>query len=265
MIGLQPAIPKSRFGFPCVPRPAQCPTNLAVTPPPLRPEPNIYSPAYEYAQGVPPTWNSPDLQIYPNPVYASGQWALPSPFLSNPVATISNSSSVAAVNTTVTISYGGVGIGYPKTTLQTQTVTIPGSSAIQVSVPLSAAVQVYLASGTSIAMYVDLAHPYDSNINDNHGVNNAPIFLGAPVGGLFLDLYNSTNANLAFNSQIVGPNTIGATLPAATMVVPPGAPALLPIDVNFDAQPAGSNSAITVIALDDGGDLIGGCTLRLYF
>jgi hypothetical protein len=254
-----------------------CNQSMHLSVPPLLPEPSIYSPLYELSQAKPATWNSPDILMWAEPALEGGLWGIlgDQPYLSNPIAWLSNVSSVNAI-TAVTISWGLLGIGGSLEPLMTlpKPITIPtGRWSASLALPVAAAVQAFrakygetgLASLALVSMYVDLSPSYDSNPNDNHGVNNSFIEVFgtgvAPVAAI--PLSNYTALPLAFNLEIVGPNTIGATLSAERMVLPANAfsQALL----NIPVQSSGSNADITVIANDDNGNFIGGFTAKLYF
>jgi hypothetical protein len=229
----------------------------------------------------PPTWNSPDIALYAPMVYAGGAWqtsggVYPS-FASNPTAALSNLSDVDAINVTAEISYGVACIGFPPIPIMTQVITIPAQAGVGgnpktlIPLPVAQAWQALLQTyppTSALAMYVDLYHPYDSNPNDNHGATNATnpqISIVGPSGWFanLVTLYNSTAAPLAFNLAIIGPNPTGATLAAARYVLAPNNASLA--EINFPAQPPGTNADITVFATDDNGNPLGGYTARCYF
>ena len=271
------------------PQQRSCTRTISLSPPPLRPEPEIFSPLYAMSlniPGNPPTWNSPDIALYAPMTYTGGLWQTsggPYPsFLSNPTAALSNLSKVDAINVTAHISYGLASIGFSPVLLMTQVVSIPaqagtsGNPKILVPLPATQAWQALQASnppelfewGYALAMYVDLYHPYDSNSDDNHGAMNAnnPAVGLVVRGGVFADLitlYNTTGAPLAFNLSIIGSNPIGATLPQVRYVVGPNMP--VAVRINFPVQPPGSNADVTVFANDDNGNPLGGSTARFYF
>jgi hypothetical protein len=274
---------------PCQVSPQQrsCNGPIPLNPPPLRPEPEIFSPLYVMSLNDPtnpPTWNSPDIALYSPMVYAGGTWQTSGGvfpyFVSNPTASLSNLSNVDAINVTVNISYGLVGIGFPPIPLMTQVITIPAQAGIgsnpktSISLPAAQAWPALLSAYpdvpiavSALAIYVDLYHPYDSNPNDNYGAMNAsnPVVSLVGTGGLsaFINLNNSTGAPLAFNLAVIGANPIGATLAPARYVLAPNSAQVVP--VQFPAQPPGTNADITIFATDDGGNPLGGYTARCYF
>ena len=271
-------------------RPRSCGCALTPDIPPLRPEPEIFSPLYVMSlndPGNPPTWNSPDIALYTDLVYAGGHWQTPGgnaypSFVSSPTAALSNLSNVYAINVTANISYGLASIGFPPILLMTQVVSIPAQAGIGsnpkvlIPLPVTQAWQALQTAypphlfewGYALAIFVDLYHPYDSNPNDNHGAMNASnpalSIVGRGEGGAnLITLYNSTAAPLAFNLAIIGSNPIGASLVPARNVVPPNtvsSPNLL-----IPAQPPGTSADITVFAKDDNGNPLGGTTARCYF
>lgn len=265
---------------PCQASPQQrsCKCAISLNPPPLRPEPAIYSPLYELFLGNPATWDSPDIALFSAPSFSSGQWQFPGGpgqpqiFLTNPTAALSNLSDVVAVNASVTVSCALPAIGAPAMPVATYIATIPsGTSTASIPIPLTAALQALaqrypdLPQWTASAnIYVDIYHPYDSNPNDNHGINSSNPQILAP-GGHFttLPLSNKIATPTAFNFAIIGPNGIGASLQNARVIV--AANTMSEAILNFPAQPSGSNSDITVFAKDDNGNSLGGYTKRLYF
>jgi hypothetical protein len=193
-------------------------------------------------------------------------------FLSNPVARLSNISSIEAI-TTVTISYSMPGIGGPLTPIVAGLpVTIPtGRWSAPIALPVAAAVQAlqtkYETSALgSITLHVDISDTYDSNPNDNHGVNSSAIYLfgNGVVPNTPIQLNNFTTSPIAFNLEIIGPNTIGALLATERVVLPENT-GDGETTLNIPVQPPGSRAEITVLAKDDDGNSIGGFTARLYF
>jgi hypothetical protein len=247
--------------------------------PPLRPEPAIYSPLYELSLGKPATWNSPDIQVSWEPVFVGGQWQFPN--VPNnaqyAIATLSDLSDVAAINTLVRISLATPGISFPATSptgFMTQVITIPGNAGnsgnpkTPITIPLGPGMPLSTGGDLFIppAIFVDIANPYDSNPNDNHGVKNTWISMLAPnsvSAANAILLINAAATPQAFNLAIIGPNLIGATLGQNRYVVPANASGY--VILNFPAQAAGTKAEPTMVAKDDNGALLGYCTALLYF
>jgi len=258
----------------CAARRTQCAQSIMLPAPPHCPDPAIYSPLEMFAAGNAATWNSPDILLYPEPVFAGGNWgqAGEEQYLPNPTASLSNNSDVVAINAMADISCGllGLGVGTPRVSLVKQVVTIPpGQGTVFLPLPVAAGLQAIQASRAPfnlfpglISVYVDLSHPYDSDPGNNHGINNSIIFAGVHDSA-FIPLYNFSNSSAAFNLAIVGPNTIGAALAATRMVV--GSGSCDQANLTFPTRPSGSHADITVFAKDDAGKPLGGFTLRLYF
>ena len=222
----------------------------------------------------PPTWNSPDIVLTTEPVYVGGVWQSPGNvgFLTNPIAALSNLSSVDAINAVVKVSCAFGGIGNWTLPLTSQVVTIPaGIHTASVPIPMAAAYEAlqtkYQIVGPifPVAIFVDIYHPYDSNPNDNHGVNSSDIWVAGKGAVVYpIQLNNFTTSAIAFNLSIVGTNSIGATL-EETRVVLPANTGDGECVIQYPAQPSGSNADVTVFATDDSGNPIGGFTARLYF
>lgn len=267
------SVPPSR-GF-CSPRQTQCAQSIELAVPPLQPQPHIYTPLYELALGNPATWNSPDIVGSWQPILVGGAWQWPYSTAGTEqyaTATVSNLSTLTAVNMSVRVSLGAPGISSPSATLsatQTLIITLPGNSKVPITIPLGTGITL-IPLGEELfippAVFVDLAPTYDSNFNDNHGVLNAWISMlsaNSVTAPSAILLVNSAAAPAQFNLAIIGPNPIGATLAQDTYDVPGASSGY--VALNFPAQPAGSNAEVTVVGTDGAGGLLGSSTARLYF
>ncbi len=262
--------------------------------PPQRPEPAIYSPLYEISQDRPPTWNSPDIRMYSDFKASEGSWQQLSleeqgSSLHDATVTLHNESDVDAVNVSVKAScrINGLSFGCIPISLMTQLVTVPANAQAEMVVSLRSTQQLLAAQfpnlyWTSPAIFIDIDHPYDSNPDDNHGQNNCLVEIfeqsGVPAGTVEaadLHLNNGTEAAANFNLAIIGPNSLGAiiagwapgssfdTIPAGPrFTVPPNS--YQSIALAFAFPSALTNTDITVIARDDDGNFLDGCTVRLY-
>lgn len=263
-----PTIPAARRNpkVLCSVRRATCDQSIQLPIAPRRPEPAIYSPLYELSLGKPATWNSPDIVGSWEPILVSGQWQFPNNSEQYATATLSDLSDVDAINTLVRISLATPGICYPPaplTELLTQVITLPGNSRTPITIPLGTVKLFFIPP----AIFVDIAHPYDSNPNDNHGIKNTwisilpPNSVSTPQAIL---LINSAATPEAFNLAIIGPNSIGATLGQNRYIVPAGGGNSW-ATLSFPAQAAGTKASLTVLANDDNGGILGYCTALLFF
>jgi hypothetical protein len=174
-----------------------------------------------------------------------------------------NSATAAAVNTIVAISYAPMGIGMPRTPLTTLMLSLLAGETRQLSVPLPAAV--LNAPVKSVGLFVDIAHPYDANLTNDHGANMIGIVLleAGRSGVQTIALGNTTSSPITYNLSIE-PNTIGATLSSTSVTVAPGATGGVGANFPAPANPPGQTE-FTVVARDDSGNLLGGFTTALYF
>ncbi len=132
---------------------------VAVSTPPLRPDPAIYSQDQVMQQGGIPSWDSPDITTNND---------IPWTLRPETVVTVRNlSPHVTAVNTQVQVSISGFGIGLPKTQLSNQLVTLPPAQDRTFNFALSQAV---LSGAQSIGVFVQLYHPNDAVEINSHGV-----------------------------------------------------------------------------------------------
>ena len=125
------------------------------------PDPAIYDQRLIFDIGDRPTFDSPDIDTV-------DVWPLRP--ISNLTATVRNLSVESSANQTrVDVSWSAWGIGMPRTPLATSFVDLaragfPGSEQT-LSWPLPPTLQAVGLFG----IFVDLIHPYDSNVFNNHG------------------------------------------------------------------------------------------------
>jgi hypothetical protein len=238
---------------------------LDLDPPPNRPDPSIYSQAARLAAGTTATWDNPDIVLYATPQQSAGGWSMPPGwFLENLLVTVRNSSAtVPAINTVVSVSYGPQGIGMPRTPLSTQFVSLGAGDAIQLTIPWPATVRNQLLL-RALAVFVDLSHPYDSDLANNQGASSSIIGLISPGAGAFsVPLGNATVDPITY-SLSVQPNTVGATVTPSSVTLQPDTTATATIFYGVLGSGTG-NTSLTLVAHDGAGNLAGGFTGRLYF
>jgi hypothetical protein len=249
------------------PRLKTCAHSLRLPIPPRLPEPYIYSPLYELSLGNTPTWNSPDIDVLTLPTVVAGTWTETGTWVvPSPAATLRNDGAVAAFNLRVNISWSGRGIGFPINLLSTVAVTLPRNVAISLPIPYGAAQSAATLAGlVDPAIYIDIDGSYDSNPNNNHGAMNESIALvGANMTEVYFDLYNVQATPRAFNLAILGPNPLGASMPAAAARVVVPSLTDVPVAFNLPLGLNGQSGDVTIVATDDSGTVIGGCTYSCY-
>ena len=238
-------------------RPATC--CVRVSTPPDRPDLATYSQAEQISLGSAPSWNSPDITTN-NDV----PWTL----LAQAQVVVRNLSPTAsAVNALVNVSTSAFGIGMPRTLLSGLQISLGPAQQVTLSYPYTAAI---LAGDSSIGTFVDIQHPYDKRLINNHGAQTlkgvttstagrsidftfpvanqqaAPrtIALAIVTSTLAGSLSTTSHAFVAFEQITV---TLHVTVPAA-MHGTPGAPVY---------------NEITVVGTS-GGALVDGCTFAVW-
>jgi len=258
---------------PCraLPQQRTCRCSIPLNPPPNRPDPWTYDKSTgQYAQfsawqnspGTvkPPTfWIKASIDPYStmDPLQLPSG---PSPFV---LVTVGNNSNVPAINALVQLSMSAIGIGRVKVPVASQYASIPAQQSVSLSfvVPPSFLNQQYLG------VYVDITHPYDSNLLNNHAISMWE--------GLALDLPPVPPATVTVvNEFSTQTETISLTIiPAAGVVVTgaPGPVVVAPgqsVNSSFNLQPApwmdGGTflcELATVVGTNASGSIVGGLTI----
>lgn len=240
------------------PRSGTCNPALDLDPPPDRPDPSIYSQGPLLAAGATATWHNPDIVLYAAPQYVGGSYRIDRGLLlDNALITVRNrSATAAAINTVVAVSYSPFGIGMPLSPLATQMVSLRSGEARQLSIPLP-------KPREALSLFVDLSHPYDADVTNNHGASSSALSLLAPGLTFPLQFGNVTRDPITYNLS-VEPNTVGVTLNPAQVTVAPGSTAW--VDAIPGALPGGTGTtSFTIVARDAQGNLAGGFTWLLYW
>lgn len=135
-------------------RPSCCVTTRT---PPDRPDPATYSQDEQFALGLVPSWNSPDITT---------NFYSPFTLFKEPEFVVRNLSPTAsAVNTLVHVFYSSFGIGFQRAPLSTQVVSLAPLQQITLKFPLSQAI---LAGDQRLGVHVRLEHPHDKNLLNSH-------------------------------------------------------------------------------------------------
>lgn len=261
------------------PLPPACGCAIHITPPPDRPDPAIYGQAPRISAGLQASWDNPDMTLFPPPIYGDGAWQFYGAGMLNPaLISIHNlSTTAAAINTRVAVSVGAYGIGLPRLPVTTQLLSLAAGETRALSSPNFPPfidVDVNGLRHTGRALFVDISHPYDTDTANNYGEGVIGLALidrrdaaGAVIVGLAapdipVRLGNTTGAPLVYVLS-VAPNLVAAQVSPAQVTVAPGDTGsarlsyMLPVTSPFE-------TSVTVIARDLQGNLLGGCTQRLY-
>jgi hypothetical protein len=236
-----------------------------LSPPPDRPNPEVYTQSVIIASGQLPTWNSPDVSVRYEPTVVGGKWQIPREYLlPNPSISVHNTStSAAAVNTLVAVSAASWGIGLPKIPLGTYLVSIaPGQSAT-LSLP-----SLFVAWGDlKGVLYVDLSHPYDADIRNNHGQDASLVFLtDDPTGAGYAFQVGNQEDAVREVALTIAPNALSASLSQTSFTLSAGASQSVLLSCgSMPPRPRPFEEDVTVIATDTvTGALIGGVTHRFF-
>lgn len=165
-----------------------------VLPPQPLPDPYIYcqwdpSTWHLNPSSGDPVWNNPCIQLYEanNPV-SSSNLVIGTTYRVE--ATIHNSATVPAAGTQVTFTWADLGIGQQVWYLiGTDTVNVPAS-------PGTITANVYwtpIQTG-HCCINVEIYHPWDSNMNNNHGWENTQIHPISSPAEISFNVSNPTNA-----------------------------------------------------------------------
>ncbi len=258
-----------------------CQCSISVSPPPNRPDPAIYSQAPLVAANQAVTWASPDIAFYAPPTYDGTHWQFIGDWLWNyALVTVRNrSTAVGAINTLVSVSRSGIGIGLPRRPLTAQLVSLAPGEQRQLTVPIGLTV-VDLDGGldgmgfeTGDALFVDISHPYDAETDNNHGECITSIILRrTPSSSTFFPVIpdripiqlGNTTASVRDYVLSVLPNSIAAAVSPTEVSVAPGN--IVTASLTYTRpQSGGVDPGVTLIARDPGGNFLGGMTVQFYF
>ncbi len=228
---------------------------IRVDTPPQRPDPAIYSQDEQLALGQMPSWDSPDI-VTNNDI----PWTL------RPETTVkvrNLSPTVTAVNTQVQVSLSEFGIGLPKTPLSSKLVTLPAGQEIQLAFPLPAAVT---AGPQSIGVFVQIYHPNDAVEINSHGAQVITAFETKAAGRSVttgVPVANPSGAAQAISLAIL-PNSVGASISPAAHNFAPFEQITAKLHVAVPGSMHNTSQAVTVVAHDGSGALVGGATLLIW-
>ncbi len=237
--------------------------SLSLNPPPNRPDPAIFDQEKQLAAGLTTTWNNPDITWFAPPTYVAGRWQ-PGPtdnkLLDNAKISIHNlSATTPAINAVVTVSRSRFGIGLSRSSLSTQLVSIPAGQSTDLVSQLGLT-PIEMARGGE-ALFVDISHPYDADISNNHGASVVSFqFAGDSMS---IPISNQTNDPQTYTLALM-PNGVAAQLEDAQLQLAPGDSGFVGIRFTVPAASPFSDS-VTVFARNSRGDLVGGATVNLYF
>ena len=131
-------------------RPSCCVTTKT---PPDRPDPATYSQDEQFALGLVPSWNSPDITT---------NFYSPFTLFKEPEFVVRNLSATAsAVNVLVHVATSPFGIGLQRTPLSTQVISLAPLQEVTLRFPLT---QALLAGDQRLGVHIRLEHPHDKNL-----------------------------------------------------------------------------------------------------
>ncbi len=227
---------------------------VAVSTPPLRPDPAIYSQDQVMQQGGIPSWDSPDITTNND---------IPWTLRPETVVTVRNlSPHVTAVNTQVQVSISGFGIGLPKTQLSNQLVTLPPAQDRTFNFALSQAV---LSGAQSIGVFVQLYHPNDAVEINSHGAQVITSFDTKTSGRHVttdVPIANPTGVAQTISLAVL-PNNVSAVISPATHNFAPLEQIVAKLTVTAPGGAHNTSETATVVAYDSSGALIGGASLLI--
>lgn len=252
--------PRNDWCFRPKPR-SPCAGQLVTKPDPEIPDPAIYS-QEELFPGGALTFDNPDVALDLDPILDGGVWAFPNPrFLPDARITVHNlSNRVSAINTLVGCSTSLFGIGFPLTSLGTQLVSIPAGGQVDAFFPSPPHPPDWFGD----ILFVELSHPCDRRLINNHGwYGVAPILATASGGPIQIPFHvrNSLPDPRTINLALL-PNTLRGTVTPQSFNALSGAPFDAAINIDEPPDPP-SQAQVTVIATT-GGSLIGGITFKVF-
>jgi hypothetical protein len=265
---------------PCAATPNRqsCGDRIALDPPPARPDPWTYDKSTNQiaqftawqaspATAKPPVfWIPPSVNLYPN-VPPDDLPTSPSPFVE---VTVANNSAVAAINTVLQLSMSRYGIGRKEIPVVSQFVNLSSQQSLTLSFPVPSSFLTEIWFGA----YVDLQHPYDQNVLNNHatsmwrgadveptGGRNVVRVFEIPVANEFS--MQAENVTLTVIPVMAGVVEVAPLL--GTVVVVPGQELSLVCNLRLPPLLPGFKTILTplatVIGTDSKGDFVGGVTV----
>jgi hypothetical protein len=166
-------------------RPSPC-CCLALQDPPELPDAATYSQEEQFALGIEPSWDSPDIATNSLP-----SWTL----LPEAQVLVRNlSPKVAAVDAAIHVAVSVFGIGTARSQLATQVISLAPLQATQLLFPLS---QALLHGDQSIGFHVEIELAVDQRLINNRGSQTISGFLTSESGRVFnlqFPLRNPQNA-----------------------------------------------------------------------
>lgn len=141
--------------------------------------------------GGDPRWNNPDIQLIEeasgDPI-ASDDLVVGTPYTIR--ATIHNDATVDATDTAVTFQWALWGTGQPSWNfITTDTITVPDGSTAIAEADWTPAVTGH------VCLLVTLAHPWDSNLDNNRGQENTHVQPVSSPGAFTFSLWNPANTS----------------------------------------------------------------------
>lgn len=245
----------------CRPRRRPGPTGCCLTPdvPIDRPDPAIYSQKKIISGGGTPSWDSPDI--------LTNFWS-PWKLMPETSVTVRNLSSTAsAVGVLVELSYSQFGIGMPRQSLSSMSVSLPplGASTLLFALP-----QAVINGPQLISVFVRLLHGADADPSNNEGEQTIIHGLTSQVGRTIEFKFPVRNpANFAQSMSLVTyANTLGFTVSPTSHNFAPGEQIMVTgkISVAPGLHSSGDwiQQTATVAAFGTNGAMIGGLTYVVH-
>lgn len=224
--------------------------------PPERPDPAIYSQQEELSAGREPNWNSPDI--------TTNHWE-PWRLFDEPEVRVRNlSGSVSAINTLVLFSVAPFGIGTAVVSTTGTTVNLgPGQEQL-LKFPMPQSLR---EGDPRVATRVQIEHSTDKTLINNHGAQTIDGVMTSDVGrnlSFQFPVRNSSSISRTMNLQVLSNDVGAAVAPGAHSFGPfEQITATLTMTIPAALHPGPDEDLrreITVMALGNGGALIGGVT-----
>jgi hypothetical protein len=223
------------------------------------PDPSTFDQRQLFQAGTPPTFNSPDIDTI-------DIWPLePAPTLT---ATVRNLSADASANQTrVDISWSPWGIGLPRQPLTTSFVDLARAGFPGSEQTLSWPLPPQMKAAGLFGLFVNVIHPYDTDLNNNQGEQTLDAFRTSSTGRLtsFTVPVGNPTASAQDIALTAGPAVIASwvTFDAPAFTLAPGAVRDVKVTIEVPAAmpvaPAGSVlSAVVDVLATMGGGYLGG-------
>jgi hypothetical protein len=218
--------------------------------PPKRPDPGIYSQVERYAAGVSTAWDSPDITTN-----LSGRTTLDE----NVRVTVRNYSPDApALNTQVRLEYSRFGIGFGRSLLGIQPVSLNKAGLAQEE----QTVDFYLPTAIrdkngNISVFVTVSHPKDRYARNNEGEQawSASAATAGSTATFDFELHNALASTTTFDLLTLEADW-SAALNDSQVILAPGQTRNLTLSLQVPADASGSQR-FNIVALV-GGALYGG-------